>query len=368
MRILIINTVPTDRNGITNVIFNLYRAMEKQLIRIDYVSINNPTPAYIQEIENGGGQVYVIKRSMRRVFSYVRNLRDVIRQGEYDLVHAHGNSTTLLLEMLAAKLSGCKIRIAHCHSTSCKYKSLHKFLWPAFQVCCNYRLACGDAAGRWLFGKRDFQVINNGVDTERFAFDADIRQQLRQQLGINENHFLIGHVGMFAEVKNHRFLIDVFARLTKKDDRYRLILIGDGELRQEMEQKVADLALQEKILFVGAVNNVPQYLSACDMMVMPSLYEGLPLALIEEQANGLRCIVSDRITTDVDKTGNVVFLPLEDGFERWIQAFEENTQNCDRKKRSQDAIMSIKEAGFNIYTEAAKLTKYYEQAVGLHKE
>lgn len=363
MRVLVINTVATDRNGITNVIFNLYQAIDKKDLIIDYVSINEPDPAYVRRIEAGGGCFFVLNRSMGKVGSYIVKLKDLIRRGKYDIVHAHGNSATLLLEMLASKQAGCKVRIAHSHNTACRSLMLHKLLNPWFQSCCTHRLACGEKAGKWLFGNYSFDVINNGIRTARFAFQPESRQVLRTRYGLREEHRVIGHVGAFSDAKNQEFLVEILSRLIPMDENFRLLLIGDGSLREKVEERTAELGLSEWVLFAGVTDQIPEHLSAVDIIVMPSLYEGLPLSLIEAQANGLHCVVSENITREVDKTGNLIFLPLDTGADSWAERIVNLQLPEDRQALSGEAIRRIKACGYDIYTEAIKLREYYLHAI-----
>lgn len=359
MRVLAINTVSTEKNGITNVIFNLYGAMDKQNIIVDYVSINKPDALYQEKVNAFGGSIFVIPRSMHRPFFYFLKLCKVIRHGKYDIVHAHGNSATLALEMLAAKLSGCQIRIAHSHNTTCKSRTVNRLLMPIFQHCCTHRLACGTAAGKWLFGKHDFKIMCNGVDTERFSFSKEKRTLVREALKVSDREIVIGHVGAFNEAKNQMFLVKILYEISQENKEYRLLLIGDGELRQLVEEKVLQLGLSDKVFFVGAIDPVSDFLSACDLIVMPSLYEGLPLSLIEEQTNGLHCIVSNRITREVDKTGNLAFLSLDAGVTCWAEKISRMHIIEPREECSCLAIKKIKACGYDINENALNLRKYY---------
>ena len=225
-------------------------------------------------------------------------------------------------------------------------------------------LACGDAAGRWMFGKRKFTVINNGVDTELYAFDETKRNAIRIDKGWTDCK-VIGHVGGFVETKNQRFIVEVFRELHKRDNTYRLLLIGDGHMRQEVEEKVKECGLQDVVCMTGNINNVYDYLNAMDLILMPSLFEGLPLTLVEQQANGLRCVVSDAITTEADKTGNMTFLPLTMDAAGWAESIKsidvDNTEQ--RKARSHEAIERIRECGYSIQEEARKLKDYYIKAI-----
>lgn len=358
MKILVINTVPTDKNGITNVIFNYLKAMGND-VAFDYVAINNPDAFYVNFLEEKGAALYSLKR--RNVLGYIGSLCKIIKKNKYDAIHVHGNSHTVVLELLAAKLAGCKVRIIHAHSTGCNSVALHKLLAGLFDCLCTDRLACGESAGKFMFGLKPFEIINNGVDVEKFSFDKKAREVFRINLALTETDILIGHVGYFMPVKNQSFLVDIFAELAKNDSRYHLVLIGDGAMRTEIEQKVASLGLTNKVTFTGNIDNVSEYLNAIDIIIMPSLYEGLPLTLVEQQANGLQCVVSDTITAEADKTGNLSFLSLQAPISDWVQAVENSLCMQDRELRSKDAFIAIESAGYSIRKEAKKLVEYYKR-------
>lgn len=361
MKILIINTVPTGRNGITNVIFNLHRALDKSDIVIDYVSINEPDEVYCATIKSSGGEVYVLPRRMKKILTYIIQLRAVVRKNRYDAVHVHGNSAMLVLDLLAIALGGSKVRIAHSHNTTCTHPALHRLLIPTFRLLCTHRLACGQDAGRWLYSNQPFLVLNNGVDTKRFSFQQEARQRMRKALGISDSQKIVGHVGLFNEAKNQCYLVDMMKTMSRE---YKLLFIGGGALRESVEQKVRELGLSDRVIFGGVTDCVEDYLSAFDLLVMPSLYEGLPLSLIEAQASGLKCLVSDNITREVDKTGNLTFLSLEEGAEKWAQTVQEMKLAADRDEASKIAIERIVESGYDIQTEAEKLKYYYRMACG----
>lgn len=361
MKVLVINTVPTEKNGITNVIFNYLAAIKHNTIQMDVLMINDAELSYKNEVVKNGGKAIVIKRSSNSITSYFIKLIRVIRKNKYDAVHIHGNSHTMVLELLAAILGGCKVRITHSHNTTCNSLALHKLLTPLFNSLYTHGLACGKEAGIWQYGNRPFKIINNGVDTNSFAFNSDARMQIRQKLGLTDDQILIGNVGHFwGKVKNQSFVVKIFSELYEKDKRYRLCLIGDGLLRPDIELQVKKSNLKNKVTFTGNINNVSDYLNAIDLIVMPSLFEGLPLTLVEQQANGLQCIVSDTITKEADKTGNLRFISLNAPISEWVQAIENCNCKLGREQRSQKAVDDIAKAGYSIQTEAMKLVDFYK--------
>lgn len=358
MNILLINTVPTEQNGITGVIFNYLKAMDAQNITFDLLSLNTPSNLYSNIVESKGGRVFVLPR-LEGTLKYWNGLRRLIKENRYDAVHIHGNSHTVVLELSAAWAAGCVVRMVHSHNTTCKHVVVSRLLTQPFNMLYTHGLACGDAAGRWMFGKRKFTVINNGVDTELYAFDEAKRNAIRINKGWTDCK-VIGHVGGFVETKNQRFIVEVFRELHKRDNTYRLLLIGDGHMRQEVEDKVKECGLQDVVCMTGNIYNVYDYLNAMDLVLMPSLFEGLPLTLVEQQANGLQCIVSNMITKEADKTGNLRFISLNAPISEWVQAIENCNCKQDREQRSKKAVDDIAKAGYSIQTEANKLVEFYK--------
>lgn len=365
MKLLIINTNSITANGVTGVIFNTLRSIEKQDMQVDLISVNIPEESYTKEIQSYGGRIICFGEQLRtcKPIEYIKKLTRFIKDGNYDAVHAHGNSHTLAFEMIAAKLAECPVRIAHSHNTQCNSVLLHRLLTLPFNLSCTHRIACGDAAGKWLFGKKPFFVANNGICVERYRFNGAARENIRNALDIPSACKLIGHVGAFTRQKNHEFLLETFGWLLKKEKTAKLLLVGEGELLEQAKSRAEQLQISDHVIFAGKKDNPELYLSACDLFVMPSLHEGLPLVLIEAQTNGLQCIVSDAVTREADKTGLLTFMPLELGAEKWAEEIEKITINDDRTRESQIAAERIKECGYDISEEAARLKEYYFSAV-----
>lgn len=360
MKVLMINTVPTEKNGITGVIFNIINHINSDKISIDYLSINKPDNHYTKTVNEHGGKMYVIPRSIKKPFSYVRNLYKLLKKNRYDIIHVHGNSSTLTLEMLAAKLANCKVRIAHSHNTTCKYKFVHYVLTPLFRLLCNERMACGIDAGKWLFGNQRFTVINNGIDVNKFFFDNESRNYIRKKYDISDEKIIIGHVGVFNTQKNHKYLVDAFKKAHEKQPNLILMLVGEGELFEQVKEQVKIEDISNDVIFCGVTNDVNKYYAAMDAIFMPSLYEGLPLTLIEAQANGLPCYISDVITKEVDKTGLIRFIPLDD-INDWVKEMSSFSKKDNRCAESKKSIKNIISEGYSIEHEAEKLIRLYKK-------
>lgn len=344
-------------DGITSITLNYWENIKNENIHIDFV-----TPFAIdsirEQIETTNSKIYLMQERKKHPIKYMRKLSALIKENKYDIVHANGSSAMLVLEMLAAKKAGCKIRIAHSHNTKTNYPIIDKLLRPIFKTSYTHAFACGEEAGKWLFDKRKFEVINNGRDIEKFKYNQDVRKKLRKEYNL-ENQIVLGHVGTFNYQKNHEYLIDVFSELIKNSKKkYKLILIGEGKYKSAIEEKVKKLNIQENVIFVGKTNEVQNWLQAMDIMIFPSRFEGFPAVLVEWQIAGLPCIISDKITDKVKLTNLVQFESIEKNPKEWVKKVE-NTSIEDREKSKPKILKQIKESGFDIKENAKKLEEIY---------
>ena len=361
MRILVVNTIGLEYEGITSSILSYLAAMDRKGMTIDFVAVKTPNPCILSEIEKMGCSVYRLPARNQRPAAYFLELRRLIARNRYDIVHAHGNSATLFVEMLAARMGGCRLRIAHSHSTFCEHPVFDRLLRTLFYLCYTDALACGEGAGHWLFSGRPFLVIPNGKDINKFAFDPQARMEYRKKYGL-EKKIVIGHVGNFIRLKNHFFLIDAFRELAATDCTYQLVLIGDGPLRPEIEHRIWEYGLQERVLLAGRTHDVPHFLQAMDIMALPSLYEGLPNVVLEWQIAGLPCIVSDKVTSECKVTELVSFVPLEDGPAAWAEVFKK-IKIPDRSAIDQQVRAKMAEAGYDIRENVKLLKAHYQQMI-----
>lgn len=359
MKVLVINTVNFSLNGITSVIMNYYQEMDKQDIEFDFVTINPIMDLYKNIFIANKSKVFLIERR-KNIFKYVITLLKIIRKNKYDIIHVHGNSSLMVLEMFIAKVAGVKIRIAHSHNTQCSHPKLHRLLQPIFlQLCTNY-FACGEAAGVWLYGNNKFQVIKNGIVIKNFSFDIDTRREYRKKLNI-DNEVLIGNIGHFNTQKNHFFLIETFAEIKKKCNNVKLLLIGDGELLVEVKEFAKNKEVYNDVIFLGNVTDANCYIQAMDIFWLPSLFEGFPMVLVEAQAAGLPCVISDTISKDVDLTNSIKFVSI-DNFDGWKKSFFEldfNFIDDQRVALSQKWCRRIEEAGYDVTKNASYMKKIY---------
>lgn len=357
MKVLIISTVRFRLNGITSVIMNYYRKMDKSNMKIDFVVINHISEEYKRELQKNNSEIFYLDRKNNPI-KYMSNLRKLFKKNNYDIVHIHGNSALMAFETTLAKWCRIPVRIVHSHNTTCNHKILHKILQPVLDKTANYAFACGEEAGKWLFKDNSYEVIKNGIDLSIFAYDEKKRNEFRDKINAG-NRKVIGHVGNFIYQKNHEFLIDAFNELIKKDKNYLLLLISDGALLEQMKEKANNLGISENVLFLGKTTEVSSYLQAMDIFLLPSHFEGLPVVLIESQALGLPCIVSEKVSTEAKLTDLIEFLPITDTT-TWVNKII-NTNIDDRREKCKKAHISINKKGYNVSNNAYKMKKLYEQ-------
>lgn len=361
MKVLIINTVRFKLNGISAVIMNYYKAMNKEGIQMEFVAIDTPSPEYQSEFDRLGISCHVVRKN--NALKYFWNLYRIAKKGKYDLVHVHGNSANMAIELFACALAGIKVRIAHSHNTSTLHPLFHKILYPLFKLTCTHGFACGEDAGRWLFRNNPFKVIKNGIELNNFKYSDEIRKVYREKINAG-NRTVIGHVGNFIEQKNHGFLIDMFAELVNDNPNFLMLLISDGYLMDSIKQKVSDLRLENNVIFLGKTQEVAGYMQAMDLFVLPSLHEGLPLVLVEAQACGLKCLVADTVAKESDLTGSVQFLPIS-STEPWEKAIEEfEIDDSSRRDCAEKWQVTISNAGYDIIRNADIVRELYMNYVG----
>ncbi|MGN0677419.1 MAG: glycosyltransferase family 1 protein [Ruminococcus sp.] len=359
MKILIITTVRFRFNGITSVILNYYRNMDKTDMTIDIAVPNEISDEYREEFISNGSEVYFLNRKGNPL-KYFSSLYKLLKNEKYDIVHIHGNSSMMLLDVLPSLLTKVPVRIVHSHNTTCNHIFLHKLLNPVFRRCYTHGFACGQDAGKWLFGKKDFIELKNGIETKKYMFSQPLRDEYRAKLKAG-NKTVIGHVGNFIEQKNHVFLINMFADLLKKNPEYILLLISDGELMEQIKAQAESLGISESIIFLGKTPDVCKYMQAMDIFVLPSLYEGLPVVLVEAQSAGLPCLVSDKVAVEANLTGTIKYIGIDNTAE-WVNQIESLNKilpETDRKKCCEDNNIRIADSGYDITKSAELLRDYY---------
>jgi len=317
--------------GIESFIMNVYRNIDRDKVQFDFMITKNEVECYDQEIADLGGKKYSIEVKGNNSFFCILKesigLYKFLKRHTYKVIHVHYTTPLRATYLLAAKLAGVPVRIYHSHSAEVSGKShikllVYNFFRKKIEKWGTHWFACSQAAALWMYTKsvidnRKACIIYNGIDVKRFEFNKDKRSLIRSELGIDDKFVLI-HTGRFLEQKNHPFLIDILFEIRKRYRDVKLLLLGNGKLMNDVKKKVKDYGLEGDVVFLGIKSNVEDYLSAADCYVMPSLYEGLPVAAVEAQCSGLPCVLSDSITKEVALNDDLIFLSLRDSIDIWV--------------------------------------------------
>lgn len=352
---------PIADGGQEAFVFGVLEKMDMQGLQVDCLTAYDcRSEKYRGLVENRGGHVYALnlpfapgksRGNIRKPF------RKFLKDHQYDVVHIHSGSISVLAIMAAeAGKAGVKKVIVHSHASGEKDNLKHKILrFAASHSMRRYAdlyCACSRNAAEWKYEPKyakNAYIIKNGIDTDRFKYEAQKRTEMREKTGLGDK-FVIGHVGRFSKEKNHEYLLSVFEIISKNDPTACLLLVGAGDEMDRIKSLVKKKQLEEKVVFTGSVTNVEDYLQAMDVFVLPSRFEGLGIAAIEAQCAGLPVIASDALPNDVD-LGNISFLPLSAATAAWAGKIEK-MKDMDRK----DISALVKKAGYDI-NETAKLVK-----------
>lgn len=327
--------------------------LDHSVIKDVIVTIHKDKIMIHQLIEGGCNMLYLPNRRTETI-KYLSNLKTVIKNGNYDVIHIHGNSATMLPEVWLAKRYGIMKRIVHCHNSKCEHPAVNAVLSPYFRTLYTDAVACSEVAGNWLFGENNFTVIHNAIDLNRFSFSDSYRTIYRKKLSISNDCLLLGHIGGFNEQKNHVFLIDVFYELQKKRNA-ELILIGTGELLHQTKEKCERLGISQKVHFLGLRNDVERWLCAMDIFVFPSRWEGLGMAAIEAQATGLPVLASTEVPQEACLTTYMQFVSLEQGVKIWVHLILKMSE-MNRERKIERELFS----DYDISSECKKMLALYK--------
>lgn len=350
--------------GVESVVMNYYRNIDRNKVQFDFLCSESSTDIPYEEIEKLGGRVFIVP-NYTKVVKYQKELQKIFKENNYKIVHSH-ISTMSVFPLRAAKKAGVPIRIAHSHSTTNmkekKKNLLKQVLRPFSRVYATDYMCCSELAGRWLFGNKEYDkgniyLLNNAIDLDKFKYNESLRKEKRKGLGINDDTLVIGHVGRFVEQKNHRFLIDIFNEIHKKNNNSVLLLAGQGPLMDEIKNKVISLKLEKNVKFLGQRNDIDKLYQAFDVFLLPSLYEGLPVVGVEAQATGLLCELSNDMTKEIKVLDTTRFISLNTSAEEWATIILDDYSKFKRH----DTTSEITKNNFNIKNETSKLENEYSE-------
>lgn len=348
-----------NTGGIKSVLMNYYNSIDKKKIQFDFIVDNDSMSKDYSEIESMGGKVYEIP-PVNDLFHYIPALYKLLKANNYKIAHAYIN-TLNVFPMFVSYIAKIPIRISENLSTAHygERKTVLKILLKLFaKLFANHYAACSKLAAKWMYGERALQtgkvkILNNAIDLQKFNYNPQLRSETRKKYGL-EGMFVIGHIGRYHYQKNHEFLIDIFNELHKIDDSAILILIGYGELKDGIFEKVKQLGLSNYVINLGGREDIVQFYNAMDCFVLPSFYEGLPVVGIESQATGVPCVMSTEVTPEAKITDIAEFISLDELAKVWAEKILK--WKTYQRKRMDDPITA---SGYNIKNEANLLKEYY---------
>lgn len=354
--------------GIESVVMNYYRCIDKSKFQFDFIAPKGSTFPNKDEIEKLGGRIFVVPK-YSHPFAYIKAVRKIFRENHYKIVHCHMN-TMGIFAMYAAYKEHIPIRILHNHSMINHFfsrsefkRNILKYILRTFcKIYPSHFCACSKAAGNWMYGKNfNYTIFNNGINVDKFKFNPEIRESVRAELGLQDK-LVVGHIGRFCPPKNHIFLVDIFNNLLSLHDNAVLLLIGEGELLDQVKLKVKQLNIEDKVIFLGKQNDTSKYYQAMDVFCLPSRYEGLPVVAVEAQCSGLPCLFSTYVSKESKILDSTKFLSYDDTLDKWSQTMSELANN-----QRVDGAEQVRKCNFDMKDEAKKLELYYQKLL-LDKE
>ena len=345
-----------ETGGTEVFLYNHYKEINKEEVQFDFVTLREDM-AYRKEVEEMGATVHqIISARKNPILSFYQLIR-IIEENDYDVLHLNISSFANIIPVLTAKLTKIPKIIIHSHNNGMEVSHLkfvlhhlNKHMTSKMKL---QRLACSKSAGEFMFGKSPFEVFENAIDGEHFAYNEDIRTQTREEIGIEKDSFVIGNVGRLHSQKNQKYLIDVFAKYLKLNPNSYLLIVGTGDLKEKLEQQATSHGIRDRVILPGFSNDVNKYYQAMDIFCLPSIYEGLGIVGIEAQMSGLPCVFSDKCVPEVDISEKSIFLPLDD-INEWVKQIEiinRTKENINRHLRPDK---------YDIKENAKKIEKIYK--------
>lgn len=368
IRVLVLDTV-MDRGGAETMIMNYYRQIDRSKIQFDFL-VNRPyEAAYEKEIQELGGKIFRMCPLYPQYFGrYKKEVREFLKaHPEYQIIHSNLEERSYFALKEAKKLN-IPVRISHSHNAPRGFdlKSIIRYYFRAnLKPQVTHMFTCGEEAGIWLYGKKQQDhviMMNNAIDAKLYQYHPAVEEEMRKELGL-EGKFVIGHVGRFFPQKNHTFLIDIFAKVYQQNKNAVLLLVGGGELETEMKAKVEELNLTEAVKFLGVRSDIHRLMQAFDVFILPSLFEGFPVTMVEAQAAGLPCIISDQVPPQCAITENVEIISLQQSPQQWAERLltYQNTQK-------QNTYETIVKQNFDIKANAKWLQQFYLEELKSRKK
>lgn len=366
MKKILIFGMSSTVGGVENFILQLYRKIDKSNLQIDFVVTEGLNGYYKDVLESYNAKIYVIPSIKKHYFKCIKEIKKIINKENYDVMHVNFCSAQMFLYAYYFKKFAKKDLkiITHSHSsgeTDIIRKLLHYLIRPLIIKKTDYFISCSKVAGEWMFTKRianskKLIIIKNAIDINRFKYDKNKRAIFRKKYNLNEC-LVIGHIGRFEKVKNHEFMIMLFKEYLTRNKNTRLVLVGEGSLKNDVKKKVKEFGIEKYVVFINETDKVDLIYNGIDVFILPSLFEGLPIVGIEAQVAALPCVFSNNITKELDISNNCYFEELN--VSKWINCIDSIANKKSQRITNKE---KIKESGYDIDTEIEKIRKLYMEA------
>lgn len=382
MRVLHIFSSPHLTHGASIFEHRISNILKSDGIFFDYLVTEQETKEEAARYKEQGSRIYHLKidnahglfmRELKANRAYYRFFKE--HKNQFKIVYADTENSLRAVHLLMARIAGVPVRVVHSHNSNLQTQSsfsrkFSRVIRNIFRLSATDYFACSDVAAEWLFPRKiykrkQYKLINNGIDTELFAFNENYRNEIRKSLGIGGSTLVVGAVARFMEQKNHMFMLEIMHKALEYNPDMVLLLIGEGKLENRVKLRAAELGVERNVIFAGTSPDVYKYLSAMDVYLMPSLFEGLVISGLETQANGLGCLMSDRVSPEVKMSGSAIFMPLESSPEEWAKKLFELA-----KLRSDGAVArrNMTDKGYAIWNTANTLKNFYKDKEKLYAE
>lgn len=359
------------KGGTEAVVLNILKFIDKSMFEIEFLvhgDVNKNNEIHDQILKQGVKIHFVTPRNV----SYIKNIADVkrvLQNNDYSIVHSHMDAAGYFV-LKEAKKQNIQVLIAHSHNSGVDISGnnlkqfLHKMVLDyskyKLRKIADYYVSCSDLAGRWLFGEDicnsdSYMMFRNAIDVDFHKFNKSAREEYRNKLQFT-GKYIVGHIGRFEEQKNHTFLLDIFEEILKLKPNSELMLVGEGSLLNDIKAKVYKQGIEDKVMFMGSRNDINELMSTMDIMLFPSLYEGLPVTLVEAQANGLKVVSSDNISKDTVLTNDIMLISTNRSPDEWAKYVIDFTSD----EMHSDNVALLQEKGFDMSTNVKNLETIYK--------
>lgn len=362
MRVLHVGSTLDIAGGIESFIFNTYKCILNENIVFDFLlDVRSKNEGYRSVVESRGGRIYSINWDRGRIWNYIYKYK-IYRKYRNEIIHIHTNCGSRVIDGTLARIGGCKHVIFHSHTCKGRPPLKYKVLQFWYRVLGNQLFACSNDAGRYFFGecvlsKKKYHMIYNAIDTDEFVFKNEIRKNIRENLDVSSDDLLVAFVGRFSPEKNIGFVINIFEEMLKKIN-CKLLLVGTGEELEKIKMLIREKQLDNKAIILGERRDVSDLLSAIDVLLLPSQYEGLGIILIEAQSIGVRCFISDRVPKEVKVTQLLKSIPLEYDSSTWAEKICDSNIKVNNTER-ENAHACVENSRYNVLIEAPNIVGFY---------